>query len=228
MHRSNNLAHFFNYLDEKTVEQLCNTSKLATNVSRGVRRIPGVADKRIKIKDVDAWIKRFPGLIHINIKGYGERINNYIYLFRQNMIKRDLSYCRGVTDVSALGGVHTLNLRGCSGVTDVSALGGVHTLDLSHCANVTDVSALGGVHTLDLSHTNVTDVSALGGVHTLNLSHCYRITDVSALGGVHTLDLYDCTNITDVSALGGVHTLNLSGCKGVTDLSMLTNVKIIR
>ena len=56
----------------------------------------------------------------------------------------------GVTDVSALGGVHELNLWGCVGVTDVSALGGVHTLNLRGCHGVTDVSALGGVHTLDL------------------------------------------------------------------------------
>ena len=60
----------------------------------------------------------------------------------------DLSGCNNITDVSALGGVHTLNLSGCSNLTDVSALGGVHTLDLSECSNITDVSALDGVHTL--------------------------------------------------------------------------------
>ena len=40
-----------------------------------------------------------------------------------------------VSDVSALGGVHTLSLNGCRYVSDVSALGGVHTLDLSMCDN---------------------------------------------------------------------------------------------
>jgi hypothetical protein len=208
MYPSNIFIHLFNYLDDKTVEQLSNTSKLATNVSRIVRRIPGVADKWIKIEDVDILINRFPGVIHINIKCYDERINDYIYLFRQNLIKIYLTYT-GVTNVSALGGVHTLDLSGCLGVTDVSALGGVHTLDLSDCVGVTDVSALGGVHTLDLSG-------------------CTGVTDVSALGGVHTLDLSCCKGVTDVSALGGVHTLNLYKCTGVTDVSMLTNVKIIR
>ena len=53
-----------------------------------------------------------------------------------------LSGCWNITDVSALGGVHTLNLIGCYNITDVSALGGVHTLDLSYCSNITDVSAL--------------------------------------------------------------------------------------
>jgi len=38
-----------------------------------------------------------------------------------------LSYCNKITDVSALGNVHTLNLRGC-GITDVSMLGRVHNL----------------------------------------------------------------------------------------------------
>ncbi|AIK96064.1 hypothetical protein [Candidatus Odyssella acanthamoebae] len=55
-----------------------------------------------------------------------------------------------VTDVSALGNVHTLNLQGCEGVTDVSALGNVHTLNLRGCRGVTDVSALGKVHNLTL------------------------------------------------------------------------------
>ena len=43
-----------------------------------------------------------------------------------------------------------LTLRGCSSITDVSALGGVHTLDLSHCSNITDVSALSNVYTINL------------------------------------------------------------------------------
>jgi hypothetical protein len=34
--------------------------------------------------------------------------------------------------VSALGGVHKLNLSYCEGVRDVSALGGVHTLTLPY------------------------------------------------------------------------------------------------
>ena len=82
----------------------------------------------------------------------------------------------------------SLDLSGCIEVTDVTALGGVHTLNLSRCRNISDVSALGGVHTLTLSYCdNITDVSALGGVHTLDLRYCDKITDVSALGGVHTL-----------------------------------------
>ena len=43
-----------------------------------------------------------------------------------------------MTDVSALGSVHTLNLYRCTGITDVSALGSVHTLNLSDCTGITD------------------------------------------------------------------------------------------
>ena len=35
---------------------------------------------------------------------------------------------QGVTDVSALGHIQFLDLRGCDGVRDVSALGHVHML----------------------------------------------------------------------------------------------------
>jgi hypothetical protein len=96
-----------------------------------------------------------------------------------------------LTDLVALGSIHTLQLKQCVGVRDASALLGrvsVHTLDLSGCKEITHVSALGGVHTLYLSKcVGITDVSALGGVHTLFLSYCVGITDVSALGTVHTL-----------------------------------------
>ena len=45
-------------------------------------------------------------------------------------ISVNLSYLDDITDVSALGGVHTLNLSCCNRITDVSALGGVHNLKL--------------------------------------------------------------------------------------------------
>ena len=53
-----------------------------------------------------------------------------------------------ISDMSALGNVHTLNLYDCPKITDVSALGNLHTLKLSCCDNITDVSALGNLHSL--------------------------------------------------------------------------------
>ena len=104
-----------------------------------------------------------------------------------------------------IGRVYTLDLS-LIGVTDVSALGGLHTLYLSLCNRVTNVSALGRLHTLDLSCTGVTDVSALGGLHTLNLTGCTGVTDVSALGKLHTLNLRG-TSVTDISMLQNVKNL---------------------
>ena len=56
------------------------------------------------------------------VKGRMKDMSKQLYL--------NLSWCNNITDVSGLGGVHTLNLVGCTNITDVSALGGVHTLNL--------------------------------------------------------------------------------------------------
>ena len=93
-------------------------------------------------------------------------------------------------------------------LTDVSMLGGLHTLAIMMCPVGRHIGVLANVHTLNAAYCgDLTDVSALGGVHTLNISHCVSITDVSALGQVHELDLSGCRGVTDVSALGRVHIL---------------------
>jgi hypothetical protein len=43
-----------------------------------------------------------------------------------------LSFCMGIRDVGALGGVHTLNLTGCVGIEGVGFLRGVHSLKLPY------------------------------------------------------------------------------------------------
>ena len=111
--------------------------------------------------------KRY-SLLYVENEPFREKISSLI-LDPGRQLALCLSFCSNITDVSALGGVHTFNVSGGS----VSALGGVHTLNLSGCSSITDVSALGGMHTLDLSDcSKITDVSALGGVHTLDLSGC--------------------------------------------------------
>ena len=61
--------------------------------------------------------------------------------------------------------VHTLNISECN-ITDVSALGNVHTLYLINCDKINDVSALINVNTLYLCNCeNITDISALVNVH---------------------------------------------------------------
>ena len=73
--------------------------------------------------------------------------------------KLDLSNS-DIKDVRALSRLYKLNLSGCKNVTDVSALGGVHSLNLSYC-NITDVRAIRRVKRLDLSYChNIKDFSA--------------------------------------------------------------------
>jgi hypothetical protein len=46
--------------------------------------------------------------------------------------------CDGISDISALGNVHTLYLYNCKNISDVSALGNVHTLYLYDCKNISE------------------------------------------------------------------------------------------
>lgn len=65
--------------------------------------------------------------------------------------------CINIAEVSALGGVHTLDLSECSGITDVSALGRMYNLILSGCFSIMDASTLGGVHTSNLKRCGISD-----------------------------------------------------------------------
>jgi hypothetical protein len=135
---------------------------------------------------------------------------------------------QGITDVSTIGSVHSVNLYGCEGITDVSPLRYVRFLNLSGCCEIVDVSSLRDVYSLDLSYcSKVVDVSALGNVHCLNLRSCHQIIDVRALRDVFSLNLSRCKKIRDVSMLGNVYSLHLRGCVMVTDVSALHSCHVI-
>ena len=61
-------------------------------------------------------------------------------------ISLNLRCCANLTDVSALGNVHTLNLRYCSKITDLSALQNVKKLILTERHNINNIRALDNVH----------------------------------------------------------------------------------
>ena len=88
-----------------------------------------------------------------------------------------------ISDVTSLGGVHTLNLSGTA-VRDVSPLQNVPRLNLSFCRYLTDVSSLKNVQYLGISFTDVSDVSELGHLRFLDISWCTNISDISALTNV--------------------------------------------
>ena len=96
-----------------------------------------------------------------------------------------------------------------SNISDVSALGTCHSLELYNCRNIRDVSALGKCHYLKLLFLNISDVSALGTCHHLELRYCENISEVSALGKCYSLVLHSCQKISDVSALKDVPNLQI-------------------
>lgn len=168
--------------------------------------------------------------------------------FLRNMHAIDFSGSHRISGVSALGDVHSLNLRNCIGdpdnvnhiikhggfdqykriLTDITTLGNVVKLNLSFCDGLKDVSFLGNVYDLNLSYCmNLVEVWALGNVHTLNLRNCPSIQDVSALINVHTLDLCNCNGIKDISDLVNVHILKLSRGMNVIGANKLGNANII-
>lgn len=64
--------------------------------------------------------------------------------------KVDLSYNKGLRDVSSLRRVHTLSLKGCEQVEDVSILNEVYSLNISDCPRILSISRLGKVKKLSI------------------------------------------------------------------------------
>ena len=97
------------YID---VTNLLNTTKLLKNVKR--KFIYRKLNKKYSLEYYDN--EEFRIIIHNSVKNPNKQISLY------------LSNCYKITDISALGKVHTLILSHCYDITDVSALGNVHKL----------------------------------------------------------------------------------------------------
>lgn len=134
--------------------------------------------------------------------------------------------CVSVTDLSPLGGVGQTQVTiNSARLTNTSAFGHVHKLNVSNNFNVTCVKGLASIHTLDISRCPwFTDLSPLGNIHTLYIANCDRVTNVSVLTNVHTLDMSWCPKITSVSGLQNTYSLTLAGCDEVADLSPLVDI----
>ena len=164
---------YLDFLDIKSICQLLSVSKQFTDIMNQSKR---TFQPIICLPNLPHNSILFENICYFQIK-YKGRINDVPTKENETHLICFKCIDKTVTDVSALGNVHTLDLEGCTGITDVSALGNVHTLYLRGCKGITDVSALGNVHSLDLKFCNgITDVSALGNVHSLNLSYCRGIT----------------------------------------------------
>lgn len=65
-----------------------------------------------------------------------------------SQLSLDLSNCKEIIDVSIVGRVNNLSLRGCSKVVNGIYLGNVDTLDITNCYDIDDKSALRNVRNL--------------------------------------------------------------------------------
>jgi hypothetical protein len=102
-----------------SINALLNTSRRLEDVKRSLFywNLGWTASKRFQ--SAETFHKHLLDLVHCS----------------QNQISLDLAHSSELTNVSALGHVHTLNVSRCHNVSNVSALGHVHTLNLSSCSN---------------------------------------------------------------------------------------------
>jgi len=127
--------YIVDYLNEQDIRSLFNTSRRLTSMKK--KFVYWMLNKNQSLRyQADSSIR-------LQIEAL---VNN-----PRAQISLNLTYCYRLSDVSALGNVHTLDLRYCDAISDASALGNVHTLNLRDCNAISDVSALGNVHTLNLS-----------------------------------------------------------------------------
>ena len=83
-------------------------------------------------------LKKAQSLIYYESKSFRKKLHTLVE-YPQKQLSLNFRFCdSGITNVSSLGNVHTLNLSRCRGITDVSSLGNVHTLTLSGCEGITD------------------------------------------------------------------------------------------
>ena len=169
----------FKYVSKQCFVEKIEKSDWGKQLCQEAERIPCFYDHYIHVEEVEEWKIRFPKLTHICIKGWSEKLGEYTNWYP--FVKLDLSFLTWVTNVSALGNVHTLDLSWCRRVTDVSALGNIHTLNLWGCTGVTDVSAL-GQGALAQSCSSQRELAR--NVHTLDLRGCTGVTDTSMLTNV--------------------------------------------
>jgi hypothetical protein len=96
-------------------------------------------------------------------------------------------------------------------VSDVSALGNVHKLNLNECTQVRDVSALHNVYELHLQKFLGSEITGLENVVKLLLRNSPNVSDITMLKKVVELDVEYCPRIFDFRGLDSLKILTLGG-----------------
>mgnify|MGYP005702566613 CR=1 FL=1 len=82
----------------------------------------------MKAEESGMWaLRRDIARMYVEMETFREHVRSRVYFRGATYIPLDINLSRSyIRDVSALGGVHTLNLRDCTGIRDESSLGPVH------------------------------------------------------------------------------------------------------
>ena len=115
--------YIVDYLNEQEIRSLFNTSI----------RLASMKKKFFywKLNNDQSLRYQADSSIRLQIEALVDNPRGQISLYFRN--------CTEISDVSALGNVHKLNLSNCKAISDVSALGNVHILNLSGCVAIIEM-----------------------------------------------------------------------------------------
>ena len=150
-----------------------------------------------------------------------------------------------VRDVSSLGEVEDLNIRGCRNISDISCLTRVNSLriSLSCITRGSEVLENDGYNltaeflnklkasSITVAYNNsFSDTSLLVGRPrtTVAISDCPFVVDISSLSKVNSVLLHTMSGITNVSALAKCLVVYMSKCENVIDVSSLRNLSQLK
>ena len=164
---------------------------------------PEFKSELLKYRDVKIHshgrIPTFPDAYRIEWVNYRNHGSNLLMF--QHIKHVNLSSHRFITDVSALNGVHSLNLNFCSSLLDISSLDNIQELSIIS-TQVSDVSNCKNTLVLLADHTNISDVNCLPQLKRLSARDTW-VKSVNKLVNVEELNVID----TLVNDFGNLHML---------------------
>ena len=122
--------------------------------------------------------------------------------------------------------MHTPNLYECTGITDVSALGNVHTLDLSY-SNVASIRGLSNIVELKAYDCQVLEeIVDLPKVRTIDARICKKLRVLDSLPRLAHLDAEGCMDLLEIKGVPDtIQDMNLVGCSKLQSMT-IASIKI--
>lgn len=168
----------------------------------------------------------FPNISNLNLSGLqniDDSCMNIVYERFKCLIGLDVSECKitdkGLSIISNISSLQSLNLEGCDKITDVGAqnLGYLRYLETLNLRS----------HTFDSKVSEYSFLPKLRHLRDIDLGNCGGVKDatlgmLSRLSNLECLNLANCKKITDkglelLQSLTELRFLNLAGCEKITN-----------